>query len=252
MIVQNEGMHTLLAGLGPTTFGYLMEGSIKFGIYEVLKPVSGRVMATLSRITSLAVLDSTVLAFVLCGIVSGMAASVVLCPMEALRIRLVAEPDLAPGGWIEGGLKMLKFEGVSALWKGMMPMFYKQIPYTVTKNVSFDLFTKQSYSCLRSCGYTLTGTVMMLVPLLSAVIASIVSCICSQPGDVLLSLVNAHEGPKRTNDFAKEILNSDKGPRGFFVGTRTRLLHVGLIVTLQLTIYDFIKRLCGIAATGTI
>ena len=103
MIVQNEGMHTLLAGLGPTTFGYLMEGSIKFGIYEVLKPVSGRVMAALSRITSLAVLDSTVLAFVLCGIVSGMAASVVLCPMEALRIRLVAEPDLAPGGWIEIG-----------------------------------------------------------------------------------------------------------------------------------------------------
>jgi solute carrier family 25 (mitochondrial phosphate transporter), member 3 len=251
-IVKNDGMNALLAGLGPTTIGYLLEGAIKFGIYEILKPVSGRFMATLARVSTLAFLDSSVLGFVMCGVVSGIAASVVLCPMEALRIRLVAEPDFAPDGWIQGGYKMLKNEGVTAVWKGMTPMLYKQVPYTVAKNVSFDVFTKLAYSILLTSGRTLTGSMKMIVPLLSAVFASMISCISSQPGDMLLSLVNAHEGPKRTNDFLKEILESEQGARRLFVGIKSRFLHVGVIVTVQLMLYDLIKRLCGIAATGTI
>jgi len=251
-IVETEGLNALLSGLGPTTFGYLMEGAIKFGTYEVLKPFVGGLLATFASVTKLALFDSKVLGFVICGAASGMAASVVLCPMEALRIRVVAEPEFAPGGWIEGGLKMLKFEGVDALWKGLTPMLYKQVPYTIAKNVSFDVFTKLFYSFLHTGGHVLTGSTKVIVPLLSAIFASIVSCISSQPGDMLLSLVNAHEGRKRANDFIKEILESDHGMRGFFIGTKTRFLHVGLIVTLQLMIYDFIKRLCGVAATGTI
>jgi hypothetical protein len=34
------------------------------------------------------------------------------------------------------------------------------------------------------------------------------------------------------------------------VGIQERFLHVGMIVTLQLLIYDYVKRLVGIAATG--
>jgi solute carrier family 25 phosphate transporter 3 len=172
--------------------------------------------------------------------------------MEALRIRLVAEPDFARDGWIQGGYKMLKFEGVTAVWKGMTPMLYKQVPYTVAKNVSFDVFTKLAYSILLTSGRTLTGSMKMIVPFLSAVFASMISCISSQPGDMLLSLVNAHEGPKRANDFLKEILESEQGARRLFAGIKSRFLHVGVIVTVQLMLYDLIKRLCGIAATGTI
>jgi hypothetical protein len=69
---------------------------------------------------------------------------------------------------------------------------------------------------------------------------------------MLLSLVNAHEGNRRTHDIMKDIMRSDRGVRGFFVGIKTRFLHVGITVTLQLFIYDFAKRLCGIAATGTV
>jgi hypothetical protein len=31
---------------------------------------------------------------------------------------------------------------------------------------------------------------------------------------------------------------------------RARLLHVGMIVTIQLVIYDFVKQLVGLPATG--
>lgn len=251
-MVKTEGLHSLTAGLGPTIVGYLLEGAIKFGIYEVLKPATRTFLARIARATSLSFLDSTAIGFVLCGTVSGIAASVMLCPMEAIRIRQVAEPDFAPGGWVQAGLQILENEGVSGLWKGMTPMFYKQVPYTVTKNVSFDFLTKFAYAAVRTSGRALSTTSSILIPLGSAFVASVLSCVSSQPGDMLLSLVNAHEGNKTANDFLVEISKSKRGLHGLFIGTNARFLHVGIIVTVQLLIYDFIKRLCGIAATGSV
>jgi solute carrier family 25 phosphate transporter 3 len=251
-IIKEEGLHSLSAGLGPTIVGYLFEGSLKFGIYEILKPAIGRFLATFAQATNLAFVQSKAINFILCGTASGVAASAMLCPMEAIRIRQVAEPYFAPGGWVQAGLKMLKNEGFTGLWKGMTPMLYKQVPYTVTKNVSFDFLTNFSYMALRNAGYAMNHVQAVLVPLLSAFMASILSCISSQPGDMLLSLVNAHEGDMNANDFLKQISRSKRGLRGLFVGTNERFLHVGMIVTIQLMIYDAVKRFVGIAATGTV
>jgi len=253
-IVKHEGLNALLAGLGPTIWGYMLEGAIKFGVYEMLKPIVKGMLLTLSTTApALASLNSRLFGYTLCATASGVAASLMLCPMEALRIRLVAEPDFAPKGWIQGGFKMLKYEGVGALWKGMIPMLWKQVPYTATKNVSFDFITTYAYATARAGGFHMGPTTKFTVPLLSAALASILSCVSSQPGDMLLSLVNAHEGDRRrTRDFVRDILRSDRGVRGLFIGIKTRLLHVGIIVTLQLLIYDFVKRLCGIAATGSV
>lgn len=85
----------------------------------------------------------------------------------------------------------------------------------------------------------------------AAAITSVLSCITSQPGDMVLSLMNAHQNDRRrTRDIVHDIFMSDRGVQGFFVGLKTRFLHVGIIVTLQLLIYDVVKRMCGIAATG--
>lgn len=240
--------------MGPTTFGYLLEGSLKFGIYEILKPAAKRGLCSLAQLTSLLWLQSQFFSFAVCGAISGVAASLVLCPMEAIRIRMVAEPDFCSAtNWIESGYKMVKGEGFSALSKGLTPMLYKQVPYTISKNVAFDLLTRTSYSLLRTGNMAVTGTAKMLIPLACALVTSVLSTICSQPGDMLLSLVNAHEGTLRTNDFIRDIMKrKDGGIRGFFVGTKSRFLHVGIIVTSQLILYDIIKRLVGVAATGSV
>lgn len=251
-IVKEEGFSALWAGLGPTTFGYLLEGAIKFGIYEILKPALKFWLSRIASISSsMAFLNSQLITFVLSGILSGLAASFVLCPMETLRIRLVAEPNYTSGNWIMGGVKILRKEGVQGFTKGMKPMILKQVPYTVTKNVSFDLFTKFFYTTLLASGVaTISSGMKFAIPLVSAAIASVLSSLTSQPGDTILSLACAHDGEYRTRDISRNILRGDRGIAGFFVGMKTRLLHVGIIVTIQLLIYDYVKRLCGIAATG--
>jgi len=251
-IIDEEGFSALWAGLGPTSVGYLLEGSVKFGLYEVLKPALTCWLHRLAALSpSLAFFNSQFLIFVLSALVSGVAASFVLCPMEVIRIRLVSEPNFTSGGWIGVGYKILKNEGVNGFTKGLNPMLLKQVPYTVTKNVSFDLITKFFYSYLRQSGVaTISASMKFTIPLISAAIASVLSSLTSQPGDTILSLSCAHDGDKKTRDICRGIIRSDRGIRGFFVGTRTRLLHVGIIVTIQLLIYDYVKRFCGIGATG--
>ena len=254
-MIENEGVNSLLAGLGPTMMGYLVEGGIKFGVYEATKPILRRLLVTVAGwSSSLAFLNSHVLSLILCGAVSGLAASVVLLPMEALRIRLVAQKGQVGAGWIHKGMQMIKDEGISSMSRGMLAMFYKQVPYTIVKNVSFDLSTRAAYSSLQSRGFAVAlHSTKLTITILSAALASFLSCISSQPGDMVLSLINARQGEqRRTHDVMKDILRSERGIRGFFVGIKTRFLHVGIIVTLQLLIYDLIKQFCGIAATGSV
>jgi solute carrier family 25 phosphate transporter 3 len=249
-IIQTEGVKTLFGGLGPTAWGYLLEGSVKFGVYEVLKPVTRRLLATAASVTGRDFLYSKLLGFSIAAAVSGVAASVMLTPMEALRIRCVASPKFADLGWVRGGYKMMQKEGVYALSKGFVPMLCKQVPYTVTKNVSFDLITKATYRALRRQGHVVGHTTKIAVPFVSAMAASVLSCITSQPGDMVLSVANAQEGDHRPLSEIVKAIRQDRGLGGFFVGMKTRFLHVGIIVTLQLLIYDWVKRMCGIAATG--
>lgn len=250
--MKEDGFKALWAGLGPTTFGYLLEGAIKFGVYEILKPaLKSWLSAIASLSSSLVFLKAPFYSFVLSGIVSGLAASFILCPMEVIRIRLVAEPHYTSGNWLRGGYKILRKEGVNGFSKGLNPMILKQVPYTVTKNVSFDLITRFFYSTVRQSGVqAISSSIKFTIPLVSAAIASVLSSLTSQPGDTILSLSCAHDGDYRTRDISRNIYRSDRGIAGFFVGTKTRLLHVGMIVTIQLLIYDYVKRLCGIGATG--
>jgi len=82
---ETEGPLFLLTGLLPTCVGYGVEGALKFGCYELCKPFFAQ--TTSSDLVN-ALLASTV---------AGAVASVVLCPAEDVRIRLVADPSYAPG-----------------------------------------------------------------------------------------------------------------------------------------------------------
>jgi solute carrier family 25 (mitochondrial phosphate transporter), member 3 len=260
-IWNQEGIHGLLAGLGPTAIGYALEGGIKFGVYEAMKPIVATALSHVTMISSyLSFVQSRIVSFIICAAISGVAASIVLCPMEALRIRMVANPTTSDAaqspnhsGWFRTAIRMIKREGITSFVKGMEPMIYKQVPYTITKNVAFDIMTRYVYSTLQTTWQmtTIGPLTKFVVPFLAAAAASVLSCLSSQPGDVLLSLVNAQQHDiRRTRDIIRDVLHSEKGWKGFYIGTKARLLHVGIVVTLQLLIYDMVKRICGIAATG--
>lgn len=102
----------------------------------------------------------------------------------------------------------------------------------------------------------------------------------SQPGDVILT--ETYKGGDKTAETKKSNNRNNKstaaeaspkkrgltevssavysrhsdqglicGLSGFFTGLQARIVHVGLIITSQLVIYDLLKQLLGLPATGS-
>ena len=89
-IVKEEGVGFLAQGLAPTCAGYGVEGALKFGCYELLKPI-------FAEITPYKVFN-----YLCASVVAGAVASVVLCPAEEVP----PPPPLEPPrdcGWSSVG-----------------------------------------------------------------------------------------------------------------------------------------------------
>jgi len=257
----DEGPGTLLNGLGPTVLGYGIEGAMKFGAYEFAKPIFKALLGEQNK----------VVAFMLASFLAGAIASVLLVPMESLRIKQVTDVAYKDDTILTGLPRIVRDDGFWVTMSGVWAMLAKQVPYTFGKQVSFDLVAKFLYS--------VTATVSILaklpadqlkwvVSLLSAFCASIAACLCSQPGDMILT-ETYKTGNKSSNSNSKKsktkTSSSTPGKFGvvvhgiyerggvseFYRGTQARLVHVGMIITSQLMVYDLVKQLLGLPATGS-
>uniref|UniRef100_A0A7S2ETP5 Mitochondrial phosphate carrier protein n=1 Tax=Trieres chinensis TaxID=1514140 RepID=A0A7S2ETP5_TRICV len=241
-ILKTDGPSALLGGLGPTVIGYGIEGAMKFGVYEVMKPVFAALLS-----------DNIAVAYILASVVAGAVASILLCPMESARIRMVTDKDYAEESMVTVLPKLMKDDGLASLFGGIWAMLSKQVPYTMAKQVSFDVFAKLLYSLLSKPGSegNTAADLKWIVSVCSAFIASIFACIFSQPGDMILT--ETYKGSKNEGGFFGVVgtVYGRGGLPAFFTGTGARIVHVGLIITSQLVIYDIVKQALGLPATGS-
>ncbi len=82
-LVQNDGPSVLLTGLVPTLIGFGVEGAVKFGVYESLKPTFMSLLHT----------DDKFLPYLAASVGAGIVASAMLCPMERTRIKMVTSGE---------------------------------------------------------------------------------------------------------------------------------------------------------------
>jgi len=237
---EEGGPGALLNGLGPTVFGYGIEGAMKFGAYEVAKPIL------------LAFLGDTrkVIAFMLASFIAGSIAAVLLVPMESLRIKQVTDPSYKEATILTGLPRIVQTDGFLVMMSGVWAMLAKQVPYTFGKQVSFDLVAKFLYSLTDKISKLPANQLKWIVSLLSAFCASIAACLCSQPGDMILTETYSDGKPKDIGTVIHKIYGNG-GLMEFFRGTKARLVHVGMIITSQLMVYDLVKQLLGLPATGS-
>ena len=82
-LITVNGPGVLLSGLGPTIIGYGVEGAVKFGVYESLKPVF---LALLHA-------DDKFVPYLAASVGAGAIASLLLCPMERARVKAVTSGE---------------------------------------------------------------------------------------------------------------------------------------------------------------
>ena len=84
-LVKKYGPQKLLSGVGATFTGYFLHGAFKYGLFEVWKAIF--------RIHLINSMVGHICLLCLCALLAEMLATVVLCPAEAARIMLVADPS---------------------------------------------------------------------------------------------------------------------------------------------------------------
>lgn len=227
--VAEEGVRGLMKGWGPTFVGYSIQGLGKFGFYEVFKNVYGDFIgeenAFLYR-TGLYLAASASAEFL---------ADIALAPLEAVKVRVQTTPGF--GNTLREGLpKIYNAEGMGGLYKGLVPLWGRQIPYTMMKFACFERTVELLYAnVVPKPRAECTKGEQLAVTFAAGYIAGVFCAIVSHPADTLVSKLNNEKGLtigaaiKRT------------GFAGLWKGLGPRIVMIGTLTALQWFIYDTVK-----------
>jgi len=229
LTIAEEGVRGLSKGWAPTAIGYSMQGVCKFGFYEVFKVLYSNLIGeenTYLYRTSLYLAASASAEFF---------ADIALAPMEAVKVRVQTQPGFA-STLREGAPKLYAAEGINGFYKGLPPLWMRQIPYTMMKFACFERTVEAIYKYVvpkprAEC----KKSEQLVVTFAAGYIAGVFCAIVSHPADTVVSKLNNDVGSTAISA-AKEL-----GMAGLWKGLGPRIIMIGTLTALQWFIYDSVK-----------
>ncbi|KAK6619904.1 hypothetical protein RUM43_012033 [Polyplax serrata] len=227
--VAEEGTRGLAKGWAPTCIGYSAQGLCKFGFYEVFKcwysDLLGEENAYVYR-TWLYLAASASAEFI---------ADIALSPWESAKVKIQTTAGYA-NTLRECVPKMMKEEGLNAFYKSLVPLWMRQIPYTMMKFACFEKTVELLYKYVvpkprAEC----TKGEQLLVTFGAGYIAGVFCAIVSHPADTVVSKLNQNKEAT-----AGQVLK-DLGVFGVWKGLVPRIIMIGTLTAAQWFIYDAVK-----------
>lgn len=241
-IVAKEGASALLTGFGPTAVGYLVQGGSKFAGYEFFK----KKYITLLGGPEKAVNHRTAV-YLSASATAEFFADILLCPLEATRIRLVSQRNYATG-LVTGFMRMAREEGLRGFYSGFVPLLFKQVPFAVGQ---FSVHEAVNEMLFRAMGPERKARLTQLqsagVELTSGIAAGAAAAVLSHPADTLLSAINKGSGDAKQGSISRMVqLARELGPKRLLLtGLGPRVLMTCGLVSGQFVIYSQCKALTG-------
>lgn len=235
------GLAGITRGWVPTLIGYSMQGACKFGFYEYFKKTYTDMFdeKTASKYQTLIFLAGSASAEVI--------ADVALCPMEAVKVKVQTSPGFAKG-LADGFPKFVALEGYGGLFKGLTPLWARQVPYTMMKFACFENVVQALYKYVVPKPKSECSKPEQLgVSFMAGYIAGVFCAVVSHPADNLVSKLNQTKGIT-----VSEIVNEMGWFQLFTRGIALRIVMIGTLTGLQWGIYDAFKVAVGLPTTGGI
>ncbi|GIL72776.1 hypothetical protein Vretimale_4479 [Volvox reticuliferus] len=241
VVVSEAGVAGLFKGWVPTLIGYSAQGACKFGLYEYFKK-------TYSDMAGEELAKKYQSAIYLAGSASAeFFADIALCPFEAVKVKVQTVPGFARG-MADGFPKFVALEGTAGLFKGIKPLWGRQIPYTMMKFGAFENTVQLLYKhVVPKPKSECTKAEQLGVSFAAGYIAGVFCAVVSHPADNLVSKLNAQKGAT-AGDIIKEM-----GWYALFTrGLGLRIIMIGTLTGLQWGIYDAFKVAFGLPTTGSV
>ncbi|XP_078180422.1 mitochondrial phosphate carrier protein 3, mitochondrial-like [Carex rostrata] len=239
VLLQEQGARGFFRGWVPTLLGYSAQGACKFGFYEFFKKYYSDLAGpeNAAKYKTLIYLGGSASAEFI--------ADLALCPMEAVKVRVQTQPGFARG--LSDGLpKFIKSEGFGGLYKGIVPLWGRQIPYTMMKFASFETVVEMIYKhAVPKPKSECDKTTQLGISFAGGYIAGVLCAVVSHPADNLVSFLNNAKGAT-VGDAVKNL-----GLMGLFTrGLPLRIVMIGTLTGAQWGIYDAFKVFVGLPTTG--
>lgn len=249
-MVATQGYSWITLGWAPTLIGYSMQGFAKFGFYEVFKDVYGGIAA--SMMGEERARNAKPIVWAIASASAEFIADVMLCPMEAVKVRMQTKPQGTFPTTLGPAFNEIKTnEGTNGLFKGIGPLWARQIPYTIMKFVVFEATVSYIFqNVLKAERKDFGKSFNLLITFISGYFAGIVCAIVSHPADTLFTAYNKQETKGAFMPEAKRLY-SEMPSMGLWKGLGARIIMVGTLTGLQWWIYDSWKTICGLQATGS-
>lgn len=146
----------------------------------------------------------------------------------------------------EGWSKIVSQEGYGGLYKGLYPLWARQIPYTMVKFATFESAVAQIYAQLGKPKEAYNTLQQTGVSFLGGYIAGIGCAVISHPADVMVSKLNADRKAGEGAGAAISRIYSNIGFRGLWNGLPVRIGMIGTLTAFQWLIYDSFKVYLGV------
>jgi solute carrier family 25 phosphate transporter 3 len=230
LTLAEDGMKGLAKGWAPTLLGYSFQGVGKFGFYEVFKLLYGNAIGEESAYTNRMWL------YLAASASAEFFADMFLSPFEAMKVRIQTMPGYADNMRQAYAKMAAEPKGSNPFFKGLKPLWLRQIPYTMMK-----------FSCFEKCVEFLYANVVpkpraecskgeqLMVTFAAGYIAGVFCAIVSHPADCVVSVLNKTPGAS-----AGQVVK-DLGWKGCWAGLGPRIFMIGTLTALQWFIYDSVK-----------
>lgn len=242
-----EGVRGFTLGWMPTLVGYGLQGFGKFGFYEMFKDVYKNALGEKAE-------KYQTVGFLVSSACAEVIADTLLCPWEALKVRMqTSDAGTFTSDAMEGWNRIMKAEGWGGFYKGLAPLWCRQVPYTMVKFGAFENTVKACYKHIWTAPKdTYSKSTQLMVTFLSGYWAGIFCAIVSHPADTMVSILNKRSDSSgaSTGQRVKQIYG-EIGFNGLWNGLGVRIVMIGTLTGLQWYIYDSFKVACGLATTGS-
>ncbi|PKX99011.1 putative mitochondrial phosphate transporter Pic2 [Aspergillus novofumigatus IBT 16806] len=240
-IFSKEGLRGVFFGWSPTFVGYSFQGAGKYGLYEYFKYLYGdRLFPNMNR----------TVVFLGASASAEFFADMALCPFEAIKVRMQTTLPPYAHNLREGWSKVVAKEGFGGLYKGLYPLWARQIPYTMTKFATFEESVNMIYRTLGRPKESFNTLQQTGVSFLGGYIAGVFCAIVSHPADVMVSKLNADRNAGESAMAAVSRIYGKIGFSGLWNGLPVRIVMLGTLTGFQWLIYDSFKVFLGLPTTG--
>ncbi|XP_074578174.1 mitochondrial uncoupling protein 1-like [Curcuma longa] len=215
-ILTEEGLVALWKGLVPGLHRQCIFGGLRIGLYEPVKAF---------YVGDSFVGDIPLFKKILAGLTTGALGITVANPTDLVKVRLQVEGKLPPGvprrylGALDAYFKIIKQEGLGALWTGLGPNIARNAIVNAAELASYDQIKQM---ILRIPGFSDD----IFTHLLAGLAAGFFAVCVGSPVDVVKSRMMGDPSYKNTLDcFIKTLKN--EGPLAFYKGFIPNFARLG-------------------------